>query len=153
MDYWNVLSSAKVLVERAIQDDAELATASVKIRETPVFLSGTDKLPVVLICPRDNHEEISELDFTRKAQIVYPVIVCILRERSYDQKQLKFRVRVRDAIRLHLWHPPRWTAMHAEIFDVDYNPNPGGVDTSGVVDPVTVSLQEFRVTAHDLRFE
>lgn len=145
--YWDILAA----VQTKVQTIPGITITSVKIRPKPM-VHKEDTLPLVVICPRkDSWDEIAELQFENNLHIDYPVMVALIIESTFDQTGLKYQLNMRDSIRRKLFSPTLFADAISSVFNVRYNPNPRGADTSALASNLDPSFQEFTYRSSETR--
>ncbi len=149
--YWDILAA----VQASLRTVSGLTGSQVKIRPKPmVSKDAGDTLPLVIVCPRrDSWEEVVELQFDNSCHVDYPVIVAVVIDNAFDHASLRWQLGVRHAARLKLFRPTALQPVVPSTFDVSYNPNPRGADSSALSPNLDASFQEFTFRASEQRAE
>ena len=146
----SVISYATVLdaVNEAVANIPEVRDCLRKVRPSPAYIADEDRLPLCIISkPRtDTWEDLVGEDF-EAVHLGYTVIVALLRVNTFDLSLLRYQAEAREYIRRAIYNPIRFAQLlGTTAYDVEYNPNPSGVEMSALASNISVRLQQFRIT-------
>lgn len=123
-----------------------LGSRTVALRPRPLYLPALDAAPLLIISPDPTRwERVAGLTLKDGADnnVLYqwPVLASLVLADAADVTQTRWLLDMRDALRKALWVTA--LAGAAEVYDCDYEPNPKGVDVSGLSEASFFSVQQF----------
>jgi hypothetical protein len=118
--YWDILSAVK----NVLQELDVLEGKTITIRRLAATLPLQELLRNVVVCSNESlAERVAELTFDNRAYLEFDVYVLFPSDMRWDAEDTQYRMGYREDVRLALWKP--LLAGVDEVFDCDYDPDPG----------------------------
>lgn len=121
------------------------------LREDFEFIPNQDRLPAVIIAPAEGlAEQVLELLFDSHAVFGYQVNIALVHERRFDAALRDWKLDRRQELADKLFDSLLLEGLLPGSWDVDYEPNPGGL--RGIDEKLRATTQRFTFKVSRPRF-
>lgn len=146
--YWDVLAAVKSLAQGLSGFDG----LEVSINKWPGFNPLVGAVRQLIVAPNDRlAERIPEMQFDSNCWKDYEVYLILVSESRYDEETIRWRMERRKELWDALFKPTALVSEVAADFDVNYDPEPGGIDAASIPKTLDWTAQKFTYRTSEAR--